>query len=58
MEKQRRILFCFPSFILVSVCLFAMLLFGLVFNFLLGDAAGVKEGYGKTGKGEELGCMK
>lgn len=49
MEKQRRIFFCFPSLILVSVGLFAMFLFCLVLIFFLGDAAGVKEGYGELG---------
>lgn len=54
-EKKRRIVLCFPSFILVFVSLFAMLCF--VFIFSLGDAAGVREGYGGTERWEELGCM-
>ena len=47
MEKQRRILLCFPSFILVF-CLLCFVLF--VFYFILGDAAGIREGYGETGR--------
>lgn len=53
MEKGRG--FVGGCFGLGFVCL---LWFGLIFfNFLLGEAVGVKGGYGGTGRSSELGDM-